>query len=175
MHGSSRRTSRLVFALGLKSNSPRVVACVLGERNTCYTITTIFIPESHTTKLAWNNFFDFSITHYIRGSQYFLWPVLSRRCPVAYEGAYGQGEHTFAQKKRGGFVKLPGPTFLDCSLSPPNCPSLPAPGNRRRNVFRNGVHNIPLSNYFWNIYLRPADRHEEVIQGMKRGRLTHLR
>jgi hypothetical protein len=46
--------------------------------------------------------------------------------------AYGQGEHTFAQKKRGGFVKLPGPTFLNCSLSPPNYPSLSTIGKREK-------------------------------------------
>jgi hypothetical protein len=53
---------------------------------------------------------------------------------VASEGAYGQGEHTFAQKKRGGFVKLPGPTCLDCSLSPPNYPSLSTPGKRKKEI-----------------------------------------
>jgi hypothetical protein len=35
-------------------------------------------------------------------------------------------------EQRRGFVKLLDPTFLDCSLSPPNSPSLPTPVREHR-------------------------------------------
>lgn len=40
-------------------------------------------------------------------------------------GANGPGKHTCAQRKRGGFVKHPDPTFLDCSPILPQPLSLP--------------------------------------------------